>query len=1117
MSSGGDIIRSVVPIAASFGALVFLGPAGLGLSAGWVAAGAAVAGLTASFAASTLFPVDTPDLSFDYSFGDFSTSDRLRNIRQPIAYRRLVYGRVRIGGTITFFANTKEETASGTEEIDGSNYFHELVTLSGRPLDGFEDLYANDQLASIDPDTHQVLDENGVPMFSGKLKVWLGDGTVAGDAELQAALHASCPAKWTDAHRQYGCAKMYLRHEWASGVWSDGLPTVTVVARGHQVYDPRTGLTAWTANAALVIRDWLTHKFGVGDAAARCPDDWYVSEANASDEQVAVADSSTDPYAAHRLVIDTRAYGAACQVGEVQFCENGEPLATAGLTKLGDMTQGAGLAAAFDGELAATSAECARSLSGLGYIGVDWGGTRTINRVIISGAGNGGYDGSGNGRVVVTLQGREPDGVTWTDLKTWRFTDASDYCQHTLVVSSLGTTEARYEINGTIDLDQIRKKVLESLLTSCCGRLTDTGGRLLLYTAIWREPPTDPTTDLPLELTLDDLAGSIQITAFNARRDLFNVVNGTFCDPDQLWQTSDFPAVRVAAYVEEDQGEELDKSIALPFEISASRAQRIARIVLERARRAMTAVLPCKLTAYQCMIAEPVLLTLDRYGLAQKYFEVMKWTFSQAEGDDGPVPGVNLTLTETDSGVFSWTSAQEQAVNKAPRTNLASSADVAPPTNLAAVLERYETRPGAGTKLKIVLAWNASAYGYANAYEVQYRVSGAGDWQAAGLVSDLRLEILDIKPAVYEIRVRARNVRGGMSAWAPLTEDLEWLADGPPAPASLYRQGNLAYWTYPYSPVDFDNTFQARVLAGKTLNWAKGADWPSEGAVVKDRKLDISDMGAGVMTLMVKARDIFGNLSADTAFLTLGLGEYAPANLIATSDERAAGFPGTVTSGSVDGEGNLAADDDGELYLPDDDALYLPVVDDPYLEVSYQAMTYEWTYRPDATDVPGVAYLESEIAGDGWSISYRRRGSQEEYLGNDDELYLPDPDALYLGGPTAWAPFPGGIDVAREAVDFRVATDSGSRQGKVSTLAVNIDVVDVEESFEDLVISAAGTRLPITQSYRAIDYIGAITLQYDGYGATGVVVLAKAPDLGPLLAAIGASQATIDIQNMKGH
>lgn len=41
-----------------------------------------------------------------------------------------------------------------------------------------------------------------------------------------------------------------------------GLPTVTALMRGAKVYDPRTGVTAWSENNALIARDWALYAHG---------------------------------------------------------------------------------------------------------------------------------------------------------------------------------------------------------------------------------------------------------------------------------------------------------------------------------------------------------------------------------------------------------------------------------------------------------------------------------------------------------------------------------------------------------------------------------------------------------------------------------------------------------------------------------------------------------------------------------------------------------------------------------------------------------------------------------------------------------------------------------------
>jgi hypothetical protein len=409
----------------------------------------------------------------------------------------------------------------------------------------------------------------------------------------------------------------------------------------------------------------------------------------------------------------------------------------------------------------------------------------------------------------------------------------------------------------------------------------------------------------------------------------------------------------------------------------------------------------------------------------------------------------------------------------------------------------------------------------ADTVQAQCRRVGEPHWTSApSVIAGNPVIFTEVEDGVfYDLRIRAMSsITGAASSWVTkLGHKVVGKSSPPPNLDSLYRQGSKIYWTYENAPIDFDG-FLVRFSSGDNRNWEKGTDYPSRGHITTERSMDISGLDSSVVTIMVRPVDTSGNLSSSPSYLVLNLGEHSPDNLIMTEDVHGAGFGDTVLNGAVDESGNLVAHDAGTAYLPDDDALYLPQPVSDYLPLSYQAMTYEFSRVPAMEDAPGTMFLSTSISGEGWLIEYRRRGGQEKYLDQDDTAYLADDDAAYLGGSSPWASMPGGgIEVGREMVDFKISIDGGSRQGTISGLSVNIDVPDITESFDDIVIVSTGTRLPISKTYRTIDYIGGITLQDDGYGATGVRIKDKDPELGPMLEAVGASQATIDIYNMKGH
>jgi len=202
---------------------------------------------------------------------------RLVTIRQPISPWQVVYGEVRVGGTMTF-AHIGED----------KRLIHVVVTLAGHVCTEIVDVYFNDELVTLDADGFGI----------GK---WVGDGAnpyvrvkrSLGDEEGQPFpdLVAESNGKWTDSWRQTGRTKLYVRLFANPELFPTGIPKVTAVVRGRKVYDPRTGAAAWSSNAALCANDYVTNTaFGIGATYAEEIDEaTLIAAANTDEERVPLA------------------------------------------------------------------------------------------------------------------------------------------------------------------------------------------------------------------------------------------------------------------------------------------------------------------------------------------------------------------------------------------------------------------------------------------------------------------------------------------------------------------------------------------------------------------------------------------------------------------------------------------------------------------------------------------------------------------------------------------------------------------------------------------------------------------------------------------------------------
>ena len=108
-----------------------------------------------------------------------------------------------------------------------------------------------------------------------------------------ADLVSESAGKWTDAHRQTGCTKSYIRLTANPERFPNGLPNITAVIKGALIYDPRTATTVWSANAALWPSHYLTNTaYGLGaDYATEIDATDLTAAANVCDEQIALAGS----------------------------------------------------------------------------------------------------------------------------------------------------------------------------------------------------------------------------------------------------------------------------------------------------------------------------------------------------------------------------------------------------------------------------------------------------------------------------------------------------------------------------------------------------------------------------------------------------------------------------------------------------------------------------------------------------------------------------------------------------------------------------------------------------------------------------------------------------------
>jgi predicted phage tail protein len=240
-------------------AIPIVGAVAAGVAASYEAYGIALA-ITIAAQVATQLTTKTPSLN-----GYRDQSERKQVLRAAASPKTVVYGKTISAGTL-FFA---EEEAG--EQTDGEA-IHLAITLAGHPLSSIGAVYLGDDLIETYGD-------------SASYEIHI---------DRQAAdpyMLANAPS-WKEDMIGRGISWLRLTLKFDAEKFPSGLPNVRVEKYGHEVYDPRTGKTEFSDNAALCILHYYRAYLGVPDSEINW--DQFQEAANICDETVTNGDGLTE-------------------------------------------------------------------------------------------------------------------------------------------------------------------------------------------------------------------------------------------------------------------------------------------------------------------------------------------------------------------------------------------------------------------------------------------------------------------------------------------------------------------------------------------------------------------------------------------------------------------------------------------------------------------------------------------------------------------------------------------------------------------------------------------------------------------------------------------------------
>jgi len=226
------------------------------------------------------------------------------NAVAPASDHAIIYGEQRVGGVIFYRSIT-----------DDQKFLHTLIALAGHECNSIGTVFADNVALTLDGNgfvTNEQFCQDSIKsalyvLQDGEFYVTvdgvatvrksflrinkhLGGNNQAADSDLVAEDSA-----WTTAHQAKNIAYIYIRAEFDTSVFPQGLPTFSAIVQGRKIFDPRnTNQAEFTSNAALCLMDYLESDFGLGVDGTEINRTIFAAAANVCDENVALSAGGTE-------------------------------------------------------------------------------------------------------------------------------------------------------------------------------------------------------------------------------------------------------------------------------------------------------------------------------------------------------------------------------------------------------------------------------------------------------------------------------------------------------------------------------------------------------------------------------------------------------------------------------------------------------------------------------------------------------------------------------------------------------------------------------------------------------------------------------------------------------
>jgi hypothetical protein len=334
--------------------------------------------------------------------------------------------------------------------------------------------------------------------------------------------------------------------------------------------------------------------------------------------------------------------------------------------------------------------------------------------------------------------------------------------------STSTVTMPRYRCGIVIPTDADPQAMMAEIMESMAGRHGWAGGTWRMRAGMMKTPVWDLQPSwVAQRMSPDgaaDTAAFVRISNGVERNAKVNRVFGVCVDRDQRFQVLPFPAIEDPVLIAAEG--EYAVEVEMQGVNHQAHAQHLGSIMIRESQAALRMELLCNISAFRLELLDVGTVTLPRFGMTDKPFEVIGWQWHPSEG-------VRLGLAEITDEIFEPLD-ELTGRDPAPDSSLPPPWDVETVTGVAVTSGTTALTDGAIiTRTRVV--WDAvtsQAIRRGGKIEVQYTPAAdtlpAGDWPSWVEEGDSTEAVIPgLLRRNYVFRVRAINslrVRGAWSA-----------------------------------------------------------------------------------------------------------------------------------------------------------------------------------------------------------------------------------------------------------------------------------------------------------------------------------------------------------------